>query len=150
MVCNLEAVTVRVPPCNTWFQILANVSNCRAFSQRHPYIHYVLLNSPCPLLIQLSLSWTPLRNSDSMEVCISPLQLVPCKYHANRIMTDCGSSRYMHIHTLVQLAEMFRREELTCIARGALKKKWIFLHFRNDAVEKEGKLQWNMPMRNLC
>lgn len=36
-----------------------------------------------------------------------------------------GSSRYTHIHTLAQLAEMFRREELTYIAKGALKKKGI-------------------------
>ena len=47
----------------------------------------------------------------------------------------------MHINTLVQLAEKFRREELTYIARGALKKKeFSFSSFRNDAVEKEGKL----------
>lgn len=82
-----------------------------------------------PLLIQLSPNWTPPRNSDSMEVRIFPPLLIPCKYHANWIMTDCGSSRSMHIHTLVQSAETFRREEHTYIAREALKKKGIFLQF---------------------
>lgn len=88
--------------------------------------YWILLALP---LTQLSSSWTPLRNSDSTEVCISQLFLIPCKYHANWIMSDCGSSTYIHTHTFVRLAKVFRREELTHIARGALKKKEIFLQF---------------------
>lgn len=86
------------------------------------------LNPPCPTvtpaLFQANTT-EKFRLHRSMYFSASPHSMqVPCKLNH-----DSGSSRSAHIDTLVQLAEMFRREELTYIARGALKKKGIFLQF---------------------
>lgn len=72
-------------------------------------------------------------------LCFSSFHAGIMQTESLRFTTDCGSSRSMHIHTLLQLAEKFRREELTRIAGEALKKKVVFPSVLSEMMQLKRK-----------
>lgn len=130
MVCNLEAIIVQVPPWNKWFQITGKREQSSCFQ---PEAHIHTLHATESSLPRCWSSSLPTEHHWEIQTPWKYVFLCYSSFHASVMQTESWQTvvvlRYMHIHTLVQLAEMFRREELTYIARGALKKKGIFLQF---------------------
>lgn len=138
MICNWEGARVWVPCWNEGILDTGKGEQSLCFQALTHALHAAESTFPhrWPSYFPSKHHWEIQASWSYAFFCFSSFHASIMQTESLRFMTHHGSSRSMHIE--------FRREELTRIARRALKKRSFSFHsLWSDVDEKEGKLPCN-------